>query len=85
MNAVVKLFTRRPPEMHPCLSQLFMYILKNTNEDIDVINRAGYYYNMLRYDIDKLKEIFDEIKYSMKYKENNEEVDVGFAHVVQEL
>lgn len=76
MNAVVKLFTRRPPEMHPCLSQLFMLLLKNSTEDIDVLNRAGYYYNMLKNNYEELKTIFEEVKQSMKYKENFNESDV---------
>lgn len=80
LNAVVKLFTRRPPEMHPCLSQLFMHLMKNSGEDIDVLSRAGYYYSMLKDNLEELKEIFDEVKYSLKYKETSDDVDVATAY-----
>lgn len=63
--------------MHPCLSQLFKHILKNSDEDTDVLNRAGYYYNMLKDNLEGLKEIFDEVKSSLTYKENLDETDVG--------
>ncbi len=63
--------------MHPCLSQLFMHLMKNSSENIDVLNRAGYYYNMLKDDLDGLKRIFDELRSSLKYRENQNEFDVG--------
>lgn len=72
---MVKLFTRRPPEMHPCLSQLFMHIMKNSSEDVDVLARAGYYYNLLQTNVDNLKVIFDEVSQSLKYKEISDETD----------
>lgn len=62
--------------MHPCLSQLFMHFLKNPEEDIDVLNRAGYFYNMLKDNFEQLRESLDEVKYSLKYMENLDETDV---------
>lgn len=53
-----------------------MYLMKNSSENIDVLNRAGYYYNMLKNDLDGLKKIFDDLRTSLKYKENFNEFDV---------
>ena len=63
--------------MHPCLSQLFLYVMKNSTEDVDVLARAGYYYNMLKDRLSDLKAIFDDIKSSLTYKENLDETDVS--------
>lgn len=48
--------------MHPGLCKLFRTILQNENEDIDVLDRAGYYYNILKNDISAFKDIMNEVK-----------------------
>lgn len=50
--------------MHPGMCIMFRNILDNSEEDQDVLDRAGYYYNMLKEDMNKLRDIFEEMRYA---------------------
>ena len=43
---------------------MFRNILENSEEDQDVLDRAGYYYNMLKEDMNQLRQIFEEMRYA---------------------
>lgn len=60
--------------MHPGLCMIFKYILENSEEDCDLLDRAGYYYNMLKNDYEKLREVFEEMRYA-----RNEQQEVNPA------
>ena len=76
---MVKLFAKRPPEVHPALTQLFVHFKDNPQEDIDVLTRTGYYYNMLKDRLSELRQIFDEERSSLRYKDNMSDCDVGWV------
>lgn len=50
--------------MHPGMCVMFKNILENSEEDQDVLDRAGYYYNCLKNDLTKLRDVFEEMKYA---------------------
>jgi AP-4 complex subunit beta-1 len=43
----VKLFFKRPPEMQKVLGKVFQLIIENDKEDLDLKERATYYYKAL--------------------------------------
>lgn len=47
LNAAVKLFLLRAPEMQLILGKLFSNLLSDPNEDIDLKDRAAFYYRSL--------------------------------------
>lgn len=52
--------------MHPGLCKIFKYIVENSEEDLDLIERAGYYYGQLRDNLEGLRDTFDEMRYAIK-------------------
>jgi AP-4 complex subunit beta-1 len=44
----IKLFFKRPPEMQRQLGRIFKLILENDKEDIDLKDRASFYYYSLQ-------------------------------------
>lgn len=56
----------KPAEMHPGLCKLLRTILQNESEDVDVLDRAGYYYSAQKDNIGSLKAIFAETKETEK-------------------
>jgi hypothetical protein len=62
MTSVIKIFMRKPAEMHPGLCKLLRCILLNENEDIDVLDRAGFYYNTMKNNIQELQTTLAEVR-----------------------
>jgi AP-4 complex subunit beta-1 len=62
MTSVIKIFMRKPAEMHPGLCKLLRCILLNENEDIDVLDRAGFYYNTMKNNIQDLQTTLAEVR-----------------------
>lgn len=56
--------------MHPGMCIMFRNILENSEEDQDVLDRAGYYYNMLKNDMNKLRDIFEAMRYARIEEDN---------------
>ena len=54
LTACVKLFLKRPPEMHEILAKLMNLIINNEDEDIDIRDRAVFYCKGFQ-DISQLK------------------------------
>jgi len=44
MLSSLKLFFKRPPEMQKQLAKIFTLILENEREDVDLKDRAAFYY-----------------------------------------
>ena len=64
MTSVIKIFMKKPAEMHPGLCKLLRCILLNEDEDIDVLDRAGFYYNTLKNNIESFKTILTDVKHT---------------------
>lgn len=58
----MKLFVKRAPEMQPILGNLFVLILNNEKEDIDLKERAAFYYRLLQTNIDDLSKVLRDNK-----------------------
>ena len=58
LTACIRLFLLRPPEMFENLTILFRQILTNSNEDIDLKDRASFYYRAMQNNIDEFKTMF---------------------------
>lgn len=56
LNASLKLFLLRAPEMQLVLGRLFSAILNDPNEDIDLKDRAAYYYRSLQSGLPEVKQ-----------------------------
>lgn len=54
---------------------MFKNILENSEEDQDVLDRAGYYYNGLKNDMNKLRDVFEEMKYARIEQSSVIEID----------
>eukprot|EP00475_Leptophrys_vorax_P041247 TRINITY_DN77800_c0_g1_i1.p1 TRINITY_DN77800_c0_g1~~TRINITY_DN77800_c0_g1_i1.p1 ORF type:complete len:749 (-),score=222.35 TRINITY_DN77800_c0_g1_i1:88-2334(-) len=50
LSASMKLFFKRPPEVHKMLGRLLAKVIENS-EEVDVKDRALLYYRLLRYDV----------------------------------
>ena len=72
MTSVIKIFMKKPAEMHPGLCKLLRCILLNENEDIDVLDRAGYYYNTLKENVQSFQTILTDVR-STESKMSKEE------------
>jgi AP-4 complex subunit beta-1 len=75
LNSIVRIFLKRPGESLIILTKVFNYIFSENGEfvkDVDLIERASFYYNLLKHDIDKLKEIV-EINIVDNQESNNEQ------------
>jgi AP-4 complex subunit beta-1 len=57
----IKLFFKRPPEMQRQLGRLFKYILENDKEDIDLKDRASFYYHSLQKNPQILCQIVNQV------------------------
>jgi AP-4 complex subunit beta-1 len=62
LASALKLFAKRPPEMQPILGNLFFMILNNEKEDVDLKDRAAFYYRLLQTNIDELSKILKDNK-----------------------
>jgi len=62
LAASVKLFLKRPPEMQIILGSLFNLILSNEKEDIDLKDRAAFYYRIMQANIEDLAKALNEPK-----------------------
>ena len=63
LNAVVRCFVVRSGEMLPVLSKMYEFIFNEEKElldNVDLIERASYYYNMLKTDLEGLKASFEK-------------------------
>ena len=58
----MKLFLKRPPEMQTILGSLFNLILSNEKEDIDLKDRAAFYYRIMQANIEELAKSLNEPK-----------------------
>ena len=56
LTSTVQLFFKTPGEIHKMMSRLLNNAIKNTNQ-INVKERALFYYKLLKYDINKAKQI----------------------------
>ena len=65
--------------MHPGLCALFKFIFENENEDMDILDRAGYYYNLMKEDYEKLKSLCDELRYANPEELDNKEADTQLS------
>lgn len=66
LNCIIRIFLERPGETLGILSKVFSFLFSEEsdfNQDVDLIERASFYYNLLKYDINKLKEIIDKEDY----------------------
>lgn len=57
----MKLFFKRPPEVQKILGRIFKLILENDKEDVDLKDRAGFYYKSLYQTPQKLMEIVHKV------------------------
>ena len=62
LTATVKLFLKRPPEVHPTLALLFQEISTDTDHP-DLRDRAVFYYRLLKYNLDVANEIVNSEKH----------------------
>lgn len=84
LNAVVRTFVVRPGEMLPVLSKLYTLIFNDEREfcnDVDLIERASYYYNMLQTNVESLKEIF---QHKSVVVENSYEAELKLKQEIKE-
>lgn len=70
LSAAVKLFFQRPPEMQQVLAKVFVWILDNENEDIDLRDRAAFYYRALQSNPAEMKQNW---QYNLKVEKFLEE------------
>lgn len=62
LTATVKLFLKRPPEVHATLALLFQEIGTDTDHP-DLRDRAVFYYRLLRYNLDVANEVVNSEKH----------------------
>jgi AP-4 complex subunit beta-1 len=63
LNCLIRLFVKRPGEVLPILSRFFQYLFESENpysDDIDLIERAIFYYNLLKSDVNSVAELVDD-------------------------
>lgn len=58
LTSAMKLFFKRPPEMRAILGNLFMLAIADTS-NVDVHDRALFYYRLLQTDVGIAKEVID--------------------------
>ncbi|CAD8076895.1 unnamed protein product [Paramecium primaurelia] len=58
LTSCLKVFFVRAPEMHQVLGKLFYVIINNENEDIDLRDRAAYYYRAIQANINEVKQFW---------------------------
>ena len=51
LTTCVKLFIKRPPELQKTLGLYFSLILSNESEDLDIKDRAAFYYRAMQANI----------------------------------
>ena len=59
LNSAIRLFLKRPPEMQKILGKLFKTIIENEDEDMDLKERAVFYYRCLQKDINMLTKLVE--------------------------
>lgn len=62
LTSGVKLFLKRPPETQLALGTLFSLILSNEKEDVDLKDRAAFYYRIMQANIDELAKVMNDSK-----------------------
>ena len=55
----MQLFIKRPPEVFDMLKVIFSTILSNENEDYDLKDRASFYCNVLKNNINDLQKLLE--------------------------
>ena len=71
--------------MHPGLCKLFKFIFESEDEDIDLIERAGYYYSQLQHNLEGLRDSFDEMRYTIKdvnLKDGNPDLEFNTLSII---
>lgn len=53
---------KRPPETQLALGTLFSLILSNEKEDVDLKDRAAFYYRIMQANIDELAKVMNDSK-----------------------
>jgi AP-4 complex subunit beta-1 len=56
----VKLFLKRPPEMKNILKEFFEHILNNPAEDLDLKDRAAYFFRAMSANMEEFSEAFNK-------------------------
>ncbi|CAD8082871.1 unnamed protein product [Paramecium sonneborni] len=74
LTSCLKVFFVRAPEMHQVLGKLFYSIIKNENEDIDLKDRAAFYYRALHSNPNEVKQLW---QYSIKVDKFLEETIIN--------
>jgi len=63
LNCIVRLFVKRPGELLPILSKFYQYLLESENpysDDVDLTERAVFYYGLLKSDVNSLIDLIDQ-------------------------
>jgi hypothetical protein len=60
LTATVKLFFKRPPEVHAMMGRLFLSATESSGESQDVRDRALFYYRLLRHDVNAAKNVISD-------------------------
>lgn len=84
LNAVVRTFVLRPGETLPVLSKLYGLIFNDEKEfcnEVDLVERASFYYNMLQTNVEGLKEIF---QHKPVVVENSYEAELKLKHEIKD-
>ena len=61
MNSVLRVFVSRPGETLPILTKFYKFLYSEKNiyaNDIDLMERANFYYNLMKKDINSLVSFF---------------------------
>ncbi|CAD8171016.1 unnamed protein product [Paramecium octaurelia] len=74
LTSCLKVFFVRAPEMHQVLGKLFYAIINNENEDIDLKDRAAYYYRALKSNPNEVKQLW---QYNIKVDKFLEETIIN--------
>ena len=77
LSCIVRVFVKRPGEMLPILSRFYQYLFESDNiyqDDIDLTERATFYYNILKTDINLLTEIIDDKSSSQRSQDPDSEM-----------
>ncbi|CAD8088753.1 unnamed protein product [Paramecium sonneborni] len=74
LTSCIKVFFTRAPEMQEILGKLFYCIINNENEDIDLKDRAAFYYRALQNNPNELKKLW---QYGIKIDKFLEEQNIN--------
>lgn len=76
LTTCVKAFLKRPPEMQMILGRLFKHLLSNEFEDVDLKDRAAFYYRILQNNINDASLIVRKHSSIKDFLEDDEEIQV---------